>query len=29
MEKEMNSGKKNILFNKIILKTFENINDLL
>ena len=29
MEKKMNSGKKNILFNKIILKTVENINDLL
>jgi hypothetical protein len=28
MEKKMNSGKKNI-FNKIILKTVENINDLL
>ena len=29
IEKKMNSGKKNILFNKIILKTAESINDLL
>jgi competence transcription factor ComK len=29
IEKKMNSGKQNILFNKIILKTVENINDLL
>jgi hypothetical protein len=29
IEKKMNSGKKNEIFNKIILKTVESINDLL